>query len=104
MTFAEFVAFDLGAESGRAMLASFDGERFALHEVLRFRNVPLRAGGTLRWDVRQLFDDIKRGLAQVALKHRKTIAGIGIDTWGVDFALLGGDNELLGNPFHYRDA
>ncbi len=98
-----FVAFDLGAESGRAMVASFDGDRFILSEALRFPNVPVRVGDRLHWDVLRLFDSIKRGLAQVAHEHGASLAAIGIDTWGVDFALLGQNDELLGNPYHYRD-
>lgn len=100
---ARFVAFDIGAESGRAMLASFDGERLTLEQVHRFANVPVRVLGSLHWDALRLFDDIKNGLFRIAREHRE-LAGIGLDTWGVDFALLGRDDELLGNPFHYRDA
>ena len=97
-----FVAFDFGAESGRAMLAAFDGEHITLQEAHRFPNVPVRVRGSLHWDALRLFDEIKRGMSHLAREHRE-IAGIGIDTWGVDFALLGRDDELLGNPFHYRD-
>lgn len=97
-----FVAFDFGAESGRAMLAAFDGERITLQEAHRFPNVPVRVRGSLYWDALRLFDEIKRGLVHVA-RAQRDIAGIGLDTWGVDFALLGRDDELLGNPFHYRD-
>lgn len=99
---AHFIAFDFGAESGRAMLAAFDGERITLQEAHRFPNVPVRVRGSLHWDVLRLFDEIKRGLTHIAHEHRE-IAGIGLDAWGVDFALLGRDDELLGNPFHYRD-
>jgi rhamnulokinase len=102
MASKNFVAFDFGAESGRAMLASFDGERIILQEAHRFPNVPVRVRGSLHWDALRLFDEIQRGLAQIARDHSE-IAGIGVDTWGVDFALLGRDDELLGNPFHYRD-
>lgn len=104
MTAAKFIALDLGAESGRAMLASFDGERITLQEAHRFPNVPVRTLNSLHWDPLRLFDDIKRGLAHIAHDHHGEIMGIGVDTWGVDFALLGRDDELLGNPFHYRDA
>lgn len=100
---AKFIAFDMGAESGRAMLAAFDGERISLQESSRFPNVPVRVLDSLHWDVLRLFDDIKRGLAQIAREHPGDIASVGLDTWGVDFALLGRDDELLGNPFHYRD-
>ena len=98
-----FLAIDLGAESGRGMLGAFDGEHIALSEAFRFPNVPVRVLENLHWDVLRLFDDIKRGLTQVARDHHASLAGIGLDTWGVDFALLGRDDELLGNPYHYRD-
>lgn len=101
---ARFIAFDLGAESGRAMVASLDGERIALREAHRFANVPVRTLNSLHWDVLGLFDEVRRGLALVAREYGGEAAGIGLDTWGVDFALLGRDDELLGNPFHYRDA
>ena len=101
---AKFVAFDIGAESGRAMLGAFDGERLTLHEAHRFPNVPVRVLGSLHWDVLRLFDDLKRGLAHIAHEHGSEVVSVGLDTWGVDFALLGCDGELLGNPFHYRDA
>ncbi len=100
---AKFIAFDVGAESGRAMLATFDGERITLSEALRFPNVPVRVLGSLHWDVLRLFDEIKRGLTQIAREHHAEVASIGLDTWGVDFALLGRDDELSGNPYHYRD-
>lgn len=99
----KFVAIDLGAESGRGMLGAFDSERITLSESFRFPNVPVRVRDSLHWDVLRLYDDIKRGLALVARDERASLAAIGIDTWGVDFALLGRDDELLGNPFHYRD-
>lgn len=104
MAAQKFVAIDLGAESGRAMLAAFDGERITLEEAHRFANVPVRVLGNLHWDALRLFDDIKQGLSKIAREHRSEVAGIGLDTWGVDFALLGRDDELAGNPFHYRDG
>lgn len=102
MSSKNFIAFDFGAESGRAMLAAFDGERITLQEAHRFANVPVRVRDSLHWDALRLFDEIKRGLMHIAQEH-SDIAGVGLDTWGVDFALLGRDDELLGNPFHYRD-
>lgn len=104
MTAQKFVALDLGAESGRAMLAAFDGERIVLEEAHRFANVPVRVLGNLHWDALRLFDDIKQGLVKIGREHKSDVAGIGLDTWGVDFALLGRDDELAGNPFHYRDG
>lgn len=99
-----FVALDLGAESGRALLAAFDGERITLPQTHRFANVPVRVLNRLHWDALGLFGEIKRALASVAREQGGKVAGIGVDTWGVDFALLGRDDELLGNPVHYRDT
>ena len=98
----EFVACDLGAESGRCMLGQFDGERVALSELSRFPNGPIQIGGSLHWDVLRLFGEIVGGLRRCARDGHRP-AGIGLDTWGVDFALLDRAGNLLGNPYHYRD-
>jgi rhamnulokinase len=95
-----FLAFDLGAESGRAMVGRFDGDRLSLEEAHRFPNRPVSVFGSLHWDVLRLFDEIKKGLAAAGTG----LASIGVDTWGVDFGLLGPDGALLENPFHYRDS
>lgn len=99
----DYLAIDLGAESGRAMLATLDGGRLALDEVHRFPNGPVRLPDGLHWDVLRLWSEIKAGIA-AAVKRGANPAGIGLDTWGVDFALLDRQGALLGNPFHYRDA
>jgi rhamnulokinase len=99
-----FAAVDLGAESGRVMLGRFDGVRLDLEECHRFPNVPVQVGGTLHWDVLRLWGDIQHGLAAAGRKAGGPLAGIGLDTWGVDFGLLGRDGQLLGNPVHYRDS
>ncbi len=98
-----FLAFDLGAESGRAVLGCFDGEKLSLSEVYRFPNGPVRVLGSLYWDVLHLWSEIKHGLRLCARQGKVELVGIGVDTWGVDFALLGADDSLLGNPHHYRD-
>jgi rhamnulokinase len=98
----DLLAFDLGAESGRAVLGRFDGDRLRLTEVHRFPNEPVRLADGLHWDVLRLFAEVKRGLALCAKKHGRP-ASIGLDTWGVDFALLDGKGSLIGNPHHYRD-
>jgi rhamnulokinase len=100
---ANFAAIDLGAESGRCMLGRFDGHALRLEEVYRFPNIPVRVLDSLHWDPLRLFAEIKHGLELCARQADQPLSGIGIDTWGVDFALLGHDDELLGNPFHYRD-
>jgi rhamnulokinase len=97
------LAFDLGAESGRAILGRFDGDRLNLTEVHRFPNGPVRTPDGLHWDAPSLFEEMKRGLA-LAVVDCGSLDGIGVDTWGVDFALLDERGELLGLPFHYRDS
>jgi len=102
-----FLAFDLGAESGRAMLGQFDGERLRLSEVHRFPNGPVRLPDGLHWDVLRLWTEIKRGLAMAAAaqeEHGAGLAGVGLDTWGVDFGLLDRNGALVSNPYHYRDG
>ncbi len=98
-----FLAFDLGAESGRAMAGWLDGERLRLEEVHRFPNGPVRLIGRLHWDAVRLFEEIKRGLSACAGRFGKHAAGIGLSAWGVDFALLDRQGELLGTPYCYRD-
>jgi len=97
------LVFDLGAESGRAVLGRFDGARLALEEVHRFPNGPVRVLDSLYWDALRLFVEIKQGLAKT-VSQAPDLACLGLDTWGVDFALLDQCGELLGNPFHYRDS
>lgn len=97
-------AIDLGAESGRVMLGRFDGARLTLEEAHRFANVPVWVGATLYWDVLRQWVDIQQGLAACARLTHHALASAGVDTWGVDFGLLGRDEHLLGNPVHYRDA
>lgn len=98
-----FLAFDLGAESGRAMLGTLADGRLALEELHRFANEAVQLPGGLYWDTFRLFHDIRRGLT-IAGRGKLKLDGIGIDTWGVDFGLLGADGALVDNPRHYRDA
>ncbi len=98
-----FIAIDLGAASGRVMLGQWDGRSFSLHELHRFPNDPVSVVGRLHWDVLRLWQEIQVGIAQYTTQHEEPLAGIGVDTWAVDFALLDGAGEMLGNPYHYRD-
>jgi rhamnulokinase len=98
-----FLAFDLGAESGRVMVGAFDGKTLKLTEAHRFANKPVRVGEHLHWNVLSLFDEVVGGLRRAASQAGE-IASLGVDTWGVDFALLDANGELIGNPYHYRDA
>jgi rhamnulokinase len=99
-----FLAFDLGAESGRAVIGRFDGERLALKEIHRFPNGPVCVFDSLYWDVLRLFNELKHGLAKFISEYGHELTSFGVDTWGVDFALLDKHGILLGNPYHYRDA
>jgi rhamnulokinase len=98
----QFLAFDLGAESGRGILGSFDGVRLQLEVMHRFSNGAVPALDALHWDVLHLHNEMLQALRLCAAKHG-TLDGLGVDTWGVDFALLGRGGVLLGNPRHYRD-
>ncbi|MEK7408005.1 MAG: FGGY-family carbohydrate kinase [Acidobacteriota bacterium] len=99
-----YLAFDLGAESGRAMLGTVSDRSLALEELHRFLNTPVRLPTGLYWDTFRLFHEIQQGLAIAGRERKLELAGIGIDTWGVDFGLLGRDGALVDNPRHYRDA
>lgn len=100
----KFLAYDLGAESGRAVVGALSNGRIALSEIHRFRNGGVYAGGALHWDVLRLFDEMKVGLGRACAEHGSDIAAAGIDTWGTDFGLIGPNDLLLANPFHYRDT
>ena len=97
----QLLAFDLGAESGRAMLGQFDGARLELSEVHRFANGPVQIFEHLYWDPLRLFAEMQQALVLCA--GRGGIDALGVDTWGVDFALLGKGDVLLENPRNYRD-
>ncbi|HXF70727.1 MAG TPA: rhamnulokinase family protein [Thermoflexus sp.] len=97
------VAVDIGAESGRVVLGTFDGQRLSVQEVHRFPNIPVQVHGTLYWDILRLFQEVKEGLTRAARIGGGAIASVGVDTWGVDFALLDREGRLVGNPVHYRD-
>lgn len=120
------LAVDLGASSGRVMLASFDGVRLELREVHRFDNVPIEEQDGLYWDVERLLKEIKKGISIAAAEvevegrladrtasdtglqsqkaEKRNLLGIGVDTWGVDYGWIGQDGELLRKAHHYRDT
>jgi rhamnulokinase len=98
-----YVAFDLGAESGRAMLGTLSDQGLTVEELHRFPNTPVRVFSNLYWDTLRLWHEIQHGLAVAGRERHLELSGIGVDTWGVDFALLGPDGTLTDNPRHYRD-
>ena len=101
MATCNLLAIDLGASSGRGILGSFDGEVLTLRETHRFLNEPVNLGGRLYWDILRIFHEVKQAIAKT--NREEAISSIGIDTWGVDYALLDRDGRMLANPVHYRD-
>ena len=96
-----FAAVDLGAESGRVVVGRLGGAAVALEVVHRFANRPVWLPDGRHWNVSQLFADALDGLARACAAGR--LDGVGVDAWGVDYALLDGNHRMLGLPFHYRD-
>jgi rhamnulokinase len=99
-----YLALDLGAESGRAIVGTIENRKLSITETYRFVNSPIRTPDGLYWDVLHLWSEIKSGISVSALKFDRFLDGIGLDAWGVDFTLLDKHGSLLSNPFHYRDA
>jgi len=100
----QYIAVDLGAESGRVMLGTVLGNKLGLKEVYRFSNGPIEEDLSLRWDFDKLFSEVKTGIAKAIKRSNGEVSGIGVDSWGVDYGLLGQDGRLIENPYHYRDS
>lgn len=98
-----YLAFDLGASSGRAIIGEIVDGKITLEEVHRFANGPMEKDGSLYWDINSLANEIKTGLKN-ALATGKTFSGIGVDTWGVDYVMLKADGTFARLPYHYRDS
>ncbi|MGN0643191.1 MAG: rhamnulokinase family protein [Huintestinicola sp.] len=96
------LVFDFGASSGRAMVARLREGKISLTEVHRFSNDPVMVRGTFYWDILRLFHEVKQGIVK-AFAEEKAIESIGVDTWGVDFGVIGREGELIENPVNYRD-
>lgn len=94
------LAFDFGASSGRAIIGTFENGKISLEEIHRFDNGPVLMNGGFYWDLPKLFHEVKQGLIKA---EKYGYESIGIDTWGVDYALITLDGMLLGNPYNYRD-
>ena len=100
---SDFVAVDLGASSGRLMVGHWDGRRFSLDELHRFPNGGVNLHGCIYWDALRIWSEIQNGLTKYRSRFADPPAGIAVDAWGVDFALLDSRGRLLDNPSHYRD-
>lgn len=99
---SNFLAFDFGASSGRAILVKIKKDYIDMKEIHRFPNEPVFLGDKYVWDFPRLLNETKTALKKVVASGTK-ITSIGIDTWGVDYGLLDKDNNLIGMPMHYRD-
>ncbi|WP_411349884.1 rhamnulokinase [Paenibacillus sp. WLX2291] len=96
------LAYDLGAGSGRAIVGRLNDNRIVTQEIHRFSNDPVKVGDHLYWDILRLYHEIQQGLI-IAKQEQMLPDSIGIDSWAVDFGLIGRQGELLANPYHYRD-
>jgi sugar (pentulose or hexulose) kinase len=98
------LAVDLGAGSGRVMAGIYDGTRLELAELNRFSNDPVKEADSWHWNLDALFSNVKQGIALAVKKYGDAVVSVGVDTWGVDYGLLGADGKLLCAPFQYRDS
>jgi rhamnulokinase len=99
----KFVGFDLGAESGRCVVAVLNEEKVILNEVHRFTTHNIKYQNGFHWDVLAIYQELIEGLRKAKKEFGSHYDGIGIDTWGVDYALIDSDERILGYPYHYRD-
>lgn len=97
-----YFSVDLGATSGRTIVATIAGGKLTLDELTRFDNPLIETTGHFYWDLYALYNEVIRGM-RLAAERGLNITSIGIDTWGVDFVCIGSDGTLLGNPIAYRD-
>ncbi len=98
-----YISCDLGAESGRVILGALGDGKLRLEEVHRFPNNPVRIRGSLHWNVQGIFEELKRGLRKVAARDMP-VAGLSVDSWGVDYVLVNDRKPMLSMPYHYRDS
>jgi len=99
-----FIAFDIGASSGRVIVGNLKNNFLNLDEIYRFNNKAIQIDDYLHWNILKIYSDILEGLKKYVKKYGNIVDGIGIDTWGVDFILLDKKDELIGYAHHYRDS
>jgi rhamnulokinase len=97
-----YLAMDLGAESGRVILGTLEGGRLTLEEIHRFPTGASRIGGSLRWNLLRIFEELKVGLRKVAAL-KVPVESLSVDSWGVDYVLFNTRQPMLSLPYHYRD-
>jgi rhamnulokinase len=103
MNAEQYAACDLGADSGRVILGTLSGGKLELEEIHRFRNGPVQVAGSLHWNILGIFAELKEGLRKIG-ERGKSVAGVSVDSWGVDYVYRGEGQPILSIPFHYRDA
>jgi len=99
-----FLAFDIGASSGRVIVGSLINNCLTLDEIYRFPNGGIRKNDSFVWNTSDIYTEVLNGLKKYVIKYGIRVDGIGIDTWGVDFVLLDKNDELVGPCYHYRDS
>lgn len=108
MAVQQYLAIDLGAESGRGILADYDGQRITLSEIGRFPTTlgkeDIGADGVRRWEFERIWSEIDGLYRQALARSDGRLAGVGTDSWGVDFGLLDSNGQLLEQPMHYRNT
>jgi rhamnulokinase len=100
----QLLAFDIGASSGRAIVGTLNDNHLTLDEIYRFPNSGIRKNDSFLWNISGIYTEVLNGLEKYVMKYGNRVAGIGIDTWGVDFVLLDKNDELVGPCYHYRDS
>ncbi len=103
MSKSNFLAFDIGASSGRAILGKLTNNQLELVEIHRFKNQMCKLNGSYFWNIFSLFDELKTGLKKCIADYKIQPDSIGIDTWGVDYSLVSAEGQLVGLPYAYRD-
>lgn len=99
----KFIGFDLGAESGRCIVARLKDRKLVLDEVHRFRTHNIKYENGFHWDILAIYEEIIEGLTSAQKAFGPDFDGIGVDTWGVDYVLVDPEGRILGYPYHYRD-
>jgi len=98
----KYLAFDIGASSGRAIIGNLKDDIISLKEIYRFYNGMTLIHGRYHWDIFRIFEDIKKGMKEAIAQNEMPVS-VGIDTWGVDYGLLDEAGHILGLPYAYRD-
>ncbi|MBW1931595.1 MAG: rhamnulokinase [Candidatus Helarchaeota archaeon] len=103
MTILNYLAFDFGAQSARAIHGKLEDKRLKISEIYRFATGGMKVGDTLRWNILQFFEETKRACKIFGENVEGEIGGLGVDSWGVDYVLLDEAGQLVSLPYHYRD-